>query len=422
MNKLLKNKRTYLFSFLVSILIITAISPSIHVKAALKVGDLPITGATVSLDGTLDTGIYTAPTFYKLGIGLEQVTYNDSIDDLPLGVESFAEADIASKDLKTDGITHTYSDSYTTLITGISSGVGLYQTLRTIPESDFTQYATKVDSSVYSYTTTEAIAKTVNDTINAEYPTCYYDNLTVSKMYLTIVFDRVLMDAFFASAKAKAGYTEVATDYSTNKEQIVILLNNIFSDYIHDIVYAPVDTTDWATTWSVQKEVRSVLGGNASDTSFNNASKISSMRNLMIGFIGWKVAPTTTVNTQLEAKDNGLTGDVIYGFEATATTYSIKLNILSDFTGSGLTWGMELDLSIFGDSVEVSPAITSTIYWFIVIGTGVGVFLAVIALSVVFSKNKDKLKQHALVGLILGILTSIILFLCLWIPSLTVTT
>lgn len=411
----MKNKRIYAFSFVTAILLVSIFAPTAFVKADLQVSELPLTDVILSVGGTpivaAGGNSFQSVPFSK-NIGLE-LNLNGTINEEGMSLNSFAENDLASELFQTDGIARTFSDSYTSRISGLSTGTGLFQTLRTIPESSFSQYTILKDSTVYSFSLPEPIAKLVNDTVNDAYPTLTYLNVTINELYLTYVFDRSIIDNFFATAKESGMYESVSEDYSTNKQLITSMMDPIFtSTGFHDIVYAPVNVSTYPGDWSLIKENRAVLGLNASDTSFDNATKTASLRDLMIGYLGWKIVDETIVNAQgqLEAVDKkDLPGDIIYGFEQTATTYSLKMDILTDFTGSGLVWNYSLIIDVFGLADEVGPRLVSTYAWFLVIGCGVGVFFAAILTGVVL--KKQNLKLWAIFGFLAGIITSVIVFI-----------
>ena len=414
MNKM-KNKNVYLFSFVALVLIASIFVPS-RAKADLSIGDLPVVGVTISVVGDRDAEAsmsYESMPF-KQTVGLE--TYIDNVTtDVALGVESFADEKLASSLLQTDGVTREFSDSYTTSVTGLDSGTGVYQTLRLISEDSFTQYNVLKDTSVYGYSLLEPLAKTINDSINAQYSTLTYLNLSVEQVYMTIVFDRAILDDFFTKVKASALFPEVSEEYSTNQQLIVSLLDPVFTDCgLYDIVYSPTDVSSYADDWSLAKETRAVLGLNASDTSFDGAAKTVSLRNLFLGYIGWLVAPLTVVNAGmgLEAVDLGNPSDPIFGFEATPTTYSIKFNVLSDFTESPtLTWDLNVGLTMFGDAETVGTTLTSTYYWFLVIGSGAGVWIAVTLITLLATQKQQYRTIGILLGLLFGVITSVIVFL-----------
>ena len=315
--------------------------------------------------------------------------YNASIPDVGLTGTHFFEEEINSKDLQTDGITRTFSSSIASEISYESAG-GLYQTLQVIDENDFSQYSVDRETTTFSFTTEDAYNKTITEELEDVDPDWTYLNFTCAKMYYVITFDRTAVDAFFTQAKAKATYAEIAETYSTNKQMITTLLDEIFTDHIFDIIYAPVNISTYASTWTIADEVRAVMGGNATDTSFNGTTKMVSIRNAIVGYIGHRIAPTTVIEAQ-GLNDPFVSSGLILGLEQTATTYSITLDVKQDFCTANTVDGSLA--GFFGilqpGQIETGVQVTYYVGMGLLIGLAAGFVAGLIAL-VLAKNNKNK--------------------------------
>jgi len=210
------------------------------VKADLAVADPFVVGVDFIMEGY-------QPDAMPAAMGLNAV-YNATIPTVSLQGAGFTETDKNPADFASEGITRTYSDAYLGAImeTSINTASGIYQTLKGIIETEFSQATVDQDVSVYTYTPLESFYQTVNDTLNALDPDWTAQNFTIGDLYAEISFDKAMMDAFFLEVKSKANFDFIAEEHSTNQQMITTLLDEIFGANIFDIIYAPVNVTDYA--------------------------------------------------------------------------------------------------------------------------------------------------------------------------------
>lgn len=374
---------------------------------------------SMSLSGNAATEISTTDPAIKsvdlvfngyipVSLGVSAV-YNATIPTIGLQTVGFAEEDQAPDHFQTDGITRTFSDSFATSISTPSSARGIFQTLKTIAESEFSQHTVDKAVSVHTYSPLEPFYNTINDTMNALDPAFTAANFTVGDMYALIAFDKGVIDALFEAFKAKSLYGDIAETYSTNTQMITTLLDDVFGENLFDIIYAPVNTSTYATDWTIAEEVHAVMGGNATDTSINGTTKIVSMRNAIIGYLGERIVSDTVVGQEAIMPFPESDSDVIFGFSQTATTYTLKFRIMGDFINSPLSEDMELLLA------TLQPADIDTLnqgidlHWrnlllFSALG---GVGLAAIGVGI-FWKTKYK-AVAGLAGFIVGFLITLVI-------------
>ena len=363
--------------------------------AAINPSDPFITGVNIVLEG-----------YEPIPLGLNAV-YNASIPPIGLEAASFTDASQSSSDLASDGITRTYSDSYLGAIinAGYSSASGIYQTLKGIQEDEFSQYTTDREVTVFNYYAQETFDQTINDTMNAINPDWSDQNFTCGDMYALITFDKALVDAFFTDAKAKSTFGDVADLYSTNQQMITTLLDDVFGLHLFDIIYAPINETAYATAWTLDQEVRSVLGGNDTDSSLDGATKIVSVRNAMVGYIGQNIAADSVVGSA--AAIGNPSTDAIFGFTATATTYTIKFRIKADFVSSPVASAFNSLFTIIQPGTEAGDGILVAVNWNMVLGISLGVAAVVAVITIYATRKKGEksllygLIAFAVVGLVL---------------------
>jgi len=329
-------------------------------------------------------------------------TYNATIPVIGLHADVFTEESQAPDDFQTDGITRTYSDSIWSTITTPSSIRGMWSTLRSMCESTFSQLTVERDVAVVTYTPAESYYTTVNDTMYAENPSWTAENFTVSEMYALLTFDRAVIDAFFTAAMAEDGYGLVTQDESTNTQLIENLLDNLFTEYCLDLIYSPVNISTslyYSSVWTVPEEVRAVLGGNSTDLSVNATIKNVSIRNAVFGYLGEKIVGDTVVGAGAAINYPEGPEDILYGFSATPTTYSIKFNVRGDYASSPL--GADLiSLFTFLTEAEVEQIIQRLrILWLenVLITLAVAAGLGLIAY---FAMKKKKHPNSTLVSLV----------------------
>ena len=357
-----------------------------------------IKGDQPELEGSESKSI----SFY---ISLDEDPYNASVPAVSMIGDTFFEESIASEDFLTDGITRTFSSSIFSDL-DFESAAGLYQTLQGIDEDKFSQYAVDRDTTVFTYATAEPFNETITNEMDNFDPDWTSDNFTCATIYMVLTFDRVQVDAFFAQALAKDGYGLVADEYSTNAQMITTLLDDVWSDHIFDMIYSPINETLLETGISISEEVEAVMSTNSSDTSINGTTKIVSMRNAAAGFIGQKMAPTTTIELDAIPSPNG---NPFFGFEQTAVTYTIYFDVKGDYcTGDTVDGNMGGLFSLFQPG-ETFTGLASAINlgWLLFIGLGTA-FVTGLITYLAIKDNKNRIALSILVGLVLGVITAAI--------------
>ncbi|MHA1348066.1 MAG: hypothetical protein ACTSO3_16815, partial [Candidatus Heimdallarchaeaceae archaeon] len=217
---------------------------------------------TKGVDGVAPVTIETTTSYSK------QIVAN--------GHEFYAE-NYAPNDYATTGVTRTFSSTYSGYINAIETERGLWQTLKFIDESSFSQYDIDQDLDVFTYYATEAYTATITRYLES-LGSYTYLNFTCTQAYAVLSFDKDLVDAFFTDAKAKSTYDSVATSYSTDNQKVTTLLDDVFDSHLLDIIYGVVNTTDYAAGWTVADEIYAVMGNNVSDSSIDAFTKIGSVR------------------------------------------------------------------------------------------------------------------------------------------------
>ncbi len=336
--------------------------------------------------------------------------YNASIPIISLQADSFAEEAQAPNDFATDGITRTYSDSlYTGFSTpSMATAQGMYSVLRYMKESSFSQLTVEQDVTAYTYTPIDSFYTTVNDSMYAENVLWTAENFTVSEMYDLITFDREMVDAFFTDALSQDGYGLLTDDYATNQQMIISLLDSVFTRHCYDIIYAPVNETSsvYSATWTIAEEVRAVMGGNATDTSINGTMEIVSVRDAMFGYLGQHIVADSVVGQSLAS----VTTDLIYGFAATPTTYSLKFNTMSDFAASPLSEALKVLYTILtpAEYEDLITALKANIWEGILIAAAVGAGLAIVAYLI--RKDKPDKYLYAIIAFGFGALVTLVIY------------
>ncbi len=353
-------------------------------------------GAVISPDSWFYASPYVVMAGYQPDLSLAMFSvdmvslndiYNDTMPAVSLVGTSFFDQDLASEDYQTDSITREFSSDIASKI-DIESAGGIYQTLQMIGENDFSQYAVDRDTTIFTYTTAVPFNETIVNELQDVDPDWNITHFDCRKMYTVLTFDRALVDAFFAEAKAQDGYGLIADEHSTSTQMITSLFDNVFSNHIFDIIYSPVNVSDYASDWSVAQEVHAVMGGNATDTSILGVTRTVSMRDAAIGHIGQKLAPTTTIELDSYPTEGE---SPIYGFEQTATTYTIYLDIKSDYTTGNTVDGNLSGLFSLFQPGEITSGAQLISYYGIggLIGLASGLAVAFVTLLIARdSKNK----------------------------------
>jgi len=321
-------------------------------------------------------------------------------------IDSFYELDIAPEQFATTGITRTYSDSIAAKITDLDSTRGIYQTLLGIPETDFSQIDNDRETTVYTFTTTKIFAEEAEDAAQ-DYDADYtYANFTVNKMYVTFQFDRDVVDSFFTDAKNRAPYSDIAEDLSTSSSAVITLLDEVFGDSLFDVVYAPVNVTDYSSTWSVKQEFRSVLGGNETDDSVDDTVKIVSLRNALVGYLGQNVVADSVVDVPTAAayEHPELPDSVgpFFGFTATDSAYYLNFDIKTDFANSPLLGNYTCGFALFQVGAEKVPGLIIAFSWYMTLGIGLGAGAGLAVITALVTKNKKKLKSRVIIAFVSG--------------------
>lgn len=393
--------------FLVFCLLLPAMTSNVNATTVMTAGDPLIVGINTIIKG-YDGVDQSMP------LSLDTV-YNASMPVISLQADSFTSESQAPSDFGTDGITRTYSDAlYTGFSTpSMATAQGMYSVLRYIPENEFTQYNVEQDVTAYTYTPLESYYTTVNDSMYAENVLWTAENFTVSEMYDLITFDRVMVDAFFADALAQDGYNLVASEHSTDQEMIQTMLDSVFTAYCYDIIYAPVNETCggiYSATWTIAQEVAAVLGGNATDTSINGTMEIVSIRNAMFGYLGQHIVADSVVGQSLASfAPEGIT-DLIYGFAATPTTYSLKFNIMSDFAASPLSEALKVLYTILtpAEYEDLITALKANVWEGILIAAGVGAGLAIVVYLI--RRDKPDKNMSTIIAFGFGSLVTLVIY------------
>ena len=390
----MKNKTKLIPLFLMFCLILP-VATNNQVNAALTANDPYITGINMIIKG------------YHGNVNLALSTVNTSVIPV-IGLEAdvFTAAEQSPKLFQTDGITGTYSSSIYTSITSLSSARGIYDTLMYTDENSFSQEAIKQDVTIYTYTPLESFDITINDTmqaINSEYTDA---NFTSTELYSIVTWDKVLVDEFFLAAQERGTFIDTAEDFSTNKQWVINLLDEIFGPRCLGIIYSPYNSTNMLaadSTWTMAEEVTSVMGGNSTDLSVNGTVKNVRLRNAMFGYLGKKLVPDTIVGQSLSAYDSG----VFSNFEVTDTTYSFKHDIKADFAGSAIGLGLSAlyTLLLPADLAEVKALLY--INWLEAVLITAAVFVVIAGATRYFTRKQKNTKS---LSLIFGLLAAIIGF------------
>jgi len=376
--------------FLVSLFVVgLTMSPIGPVKATMPDGPA-IKNVYVTFEGweSITAGAMLQPKFlsFTTEMNLDHVNDTDPLV-VSLTQDSFSELEEKPSNFKSTGITPTYSSDFSVTSYGLSSAAGIYQTLTGIPETDFTQHDYARHQDIYTWSTTESFSTTITNFMQALDNTHTYLNLTLTAVYATIVFDKDLVDDFFGDAAARPSFDEVASDadQTTNAAFVEILLDEVFGNHVSGIVYAPFNMTTNLiadSTWTPAKEVRSVLGGNATDDSLDGVIEIREMRNVLYGYIGQHLAAEVVIEGQGLPDPITSTQDPIYGFTQEATSYSVKFNILSDFGSSPCIANYTGLFGLFMPSEEALVIGQDVWFWgdsaLIALMAAAGTFLAVL--------------------------------------------
>ena len=365
-----------------------------QVNAALTANDPYITSINLITKG------------YHGNVNLALNTVNTSIVPI-IGLEAnvFTAAEQSPALFVTDGITTEYSsDLYTTITTSLASARGIYDTLRSIDESKFSQDAIKQDATIYTFSPLQSFDKTINDTMQA-INTDYTDaNFTATEAYTIVTWDKALVDELFLAAQERGTFIDTAENFATNEQWVINLLDEIFASRVLDIIYSPYNSTDMLaadSTWTIAEEVQGVMGGNATDVSVNGTNRIVRLRNAAFGFLGKQLVPDTVVGQALKAFDTS----VFFDFEVTATSYSFKHNILTDFAGSafGLGLGALYTMLLPAEVAEVVGLLK--IFW---LETLLFAFLGLAVVGGITRYFTRKQKNTNSLSLIMGLITFVI--------------
>ena len=392
--------------FLVFCLLLPVMTSNVNATTVMTAGDPLIVGINTIIKG-YDGVDQSMP------LSLDTV-YNASMPVISLQADSFTSENQAPNDFATDGITRTYSDSlYTGFSTpSMATAQGMYSVLRYIKESSFSQLAVEQDVTAYTYTPLESYYTTVNDSMYAENVLWTAENFTVSEMYDLITFDRVMVDAFFADALSQDGYGLLTDDYATNQQMIVSLLDSVFTRHCYDIIYAPVNETSsvYSDTWTIAQEVAAVLGGNATDTSINNTMEIVSIRDAMFGYLGQHIVAGSVVGQSLASVAPEGTTDLIYGFAATPTTYSLKFNIMADFAASPLSEALKVLYTILtpAEYEDLITALKANVWEGILIAAAVGAGLAIVVYLI--RRDKPDKNMSTIIAFVFGSVVTLVIY------------
>ena len=402
----MKNKTKLILPlFLMLCLLLPLAANNTNVKAALVANDPYMIGANVFIEGYYGANV---------NLGLSGTNASEVIPVIGLESDVFTAAGQKVSLYQTDGITRTYSSSmYTSITTSYASARGIYDTLRAMDETEFNQKATEYDMSIYTFSPLESFDKTINDTIIALDDTLTDANFSTSKIYSVLTFDRVLVDEFFAAAKSKGSFADIAADsvLSSDPDVIRVLLDEIFGARIFDIIYSPYNRTlDVAadSSWTIHDEIVGVMGGNATDFSVNGTNKAVSMRNGVFGFLGKSIVADSVVGLALSAyiPEN----DVFSNFKATPTTYSFQFTLTkTDYANSAVGLGMGSVFGIFQPATITVGGIDFNINFAdaILIGLASGVVAGILGFLIAKSSKKE---NAVLIGFIVFIVVAIVVF------------
>lgn len=337
-----------------------------------------------------------------------QAVYNATVPAVSMVADSFYETDIAPNDFVTDGITGTFSSSIASDLS-YQSAAGIYQTLKSIDESSFSQYARDQDSTIYTFTTDEDFSTVITNELSDIDPDWTYLNFTCGTMYYVITFDKVEVDKLFAEVKAKDGYALVSDEESTNAQMITTLFDGVFDNHIFDMIHSPINSSLVPSTLTIAEEIEAVLSVNATDTSINGSTKIVHMRNALTGYIGQQLAADSVIEAQGEAYP--ISNGGLIGFQQTATTYTVYFDVKQDFcTSNTVDENIGAAFTLF-QPVDITEGIqvTYAILWAILIGAGVGLVAAVITYAIASAKGvKNAAWISALVFFLVTAITFVI--------------
>ena len=372
-----------------------------NVDAAIVVKDPYVIGGNIIIEG-----------YYGANVNLALTDDNatEVIPVIALNRDWFTADEQSATLFQTDGITTEYSgDLWTSVSHSYDAVTGIYYTLMRADEHLFSQEVVKQPVTVYTYSLMDTIDYTINETMK-DINSAYTDaNFTCSKMYTSLTFDKALMDAFYLAVQQEENFGIVSTDYPAVTQQVINLIDDVFSPRIIDIIYSPYNSTDMIAadaTWTIADEVKAVMGGNETDTSINGTARNVRLRNALFGYIGWNIAPETVIGAALKATfPEGL----IYGFEATPTTYTVKLNIKPDFAASPVGLGLGFLLSIIQPSDIAELKASLFVYWLEASLITVAAFVVVAGGTRYFTRKKSNTKSLSLIiGLIAALFTFVI--------------
>jgi len=413
----LKTNKKYLISLLLisAFIVSMTINPVSPVKAVLPDGPA-IKNVYVTFEGwewitdTNDTNwvMYNPAkllTFRTDDFQLDHVNDTDPLS-VTMVQDSFSEAEEKPSNFATDGITATYSDSVTVTSYGISSAAGIYQTLGTISEADFTQDDFANYQNIYTYTTADPYSTTITNWMQGIDATHTYLNFSVTAMYATLVFDKTLVDNFFTEAAARPSFDEIADnlDQTTNANFVTVLLDEVFGNHMNGIIYSPINVTDYAADWTPAQEVRAVLGGNATDTSINGTVSISEMRNALYAYLGQHVLSDTVIEGQGLPDPITDTNSPFVGFDQTATSYNVKFNIMSAYASSAIAANYSSILGLFVPSEEQLAEGKTILFWgdsaLIALMAGLGAMVIAIIWAYLTKQKQKWLKILIISGVV----------------------
>jgi hypothetical protein len=189
-----------------------------------------------------------------------------------------------------------------------------------------------------------------------------------------------------------------------------------------DISYAVVNVTDYTTGWTIEEELRSVLGGNTTDVSLDGTVSICSIRNMLFGELGYQIVPESVVGQMLKAinpVEPETDKPTLFGFAQTPTTYSINFRVKADFCNSAPADGYMGVLGIFQPAVVTIGGTGFYVFWAdaILIGLAAGAVAGVFGYLIAKSAKKA---NTALIGLIVFVAISIATFIIVCLTTMTV--
>ncbi len=197
----------------------------------------------------------------------------------------------------------------------------------------------------------------------------------------------------------------IADEYSTNTQMVTTLLDDVWPDHIFDLIYSSVDIGLLEPGITISEEVEAVLKTNATDTSINGTKRLVSMRNCAVGFIGQKLAPESTVEFDSHPVE---THSPFFGFEQTAVTYTICLDMKSDFCTGNTVDGNMAGMFALMQPGELFSGLVSTVSlgWALFIGLGTAVLVGIITYAIRDGKNRAVIA--VLLGLLIGAIAAAI--------------